>query len=52
MEDNENYTNCYPNCVFNFYFDDEYNYICLNSTECPPYAPLLIDKTKQCVKQM
>ena len=51
MEDNENYINCYPNCTFYFYIDDDYNHICLNSTVCPPQAPYLLDKTKQCIKK-
>ena len=53
LEDNENYrnyTNCYPECLFNFYFDDEYNYICLDKPGCPSIAPLLIENSKQCVK--
>ena len=50
-ENNENFTNCYPICIFNFYFDDDNNYICLNTMGCPDFAPLLIDKTKECVKE-
>ena len=50
MEDNENYTNCYPNCTYNFYFDDEHNYKCLDKPGCPSHAPLQIENSKQCVK--
>ena len=50
IKENSNYINCYPNCTFNFYFDDYFNYTCHNTTGCPDFAPLLIDKTKQCAK--
>ena len=49
--DDENYntfTNCYPNCTYNYYLDEEYNYICLNNSGCPPFARLQIDITNQC----
>ena len=53
MKDDSNYTyfNCYPICIHNFYFDENNNYKCLEDRGCPSYAPLLIDKTKQCVKE-
>lgn len=51
MEENENYTNCYQNSTFNFYFDDDNNHICLNESTCEVFAPLLIDKTKHCIKR-
>ena len=50
-ENNNNYINCYPNCTYNYYFDEDFNYICLNTSECPPFARLLIDKTKQCTNK-
>ena len=36
MEGNQNYTNCYPQCEFNYYFDEDYNYKCFNESGCPP----------------
>ena len=35
----------------NYYFDNEHNYICLKTSGCPSFVPLLIDKTKECVSQ-
>ena len=49
MEDT-NSTNCYPKCFFNYYFDDDYNYICLKKQGCPPEIKYLIEELKQRVK--
>ena len=49
MENDGKYMNCYPDCVYNFYFDDNNNYICLNTSGCPSFARLLVYNTKQCV---
>ena len=48
-DNNFTYVNCYPYCTFNFYIDDEYNYICLKTSGCPSHSRLLIENTKQCV---
>ena len=47
-----NYTimNCYPVCMYNYFIDDDYNYICLSQPGCPENAKLLINGTTQCVK--
>ena len=49
MEGNENYSNCYPICEFNYYFDENYNYICKNEDGCPPDLKYLIDGKKECI---
>ena len=46
----DNYLNCYPNCEYNYYINEDNNYTCFNSSDCPPYANLLIANSKQCVK--
>ena len=45
----ETLLNCYPDCVYNFYFNDDNTYICLSEPGCPQTANLLIDGTKRCV---
>jgi len=47
-ESNPNYMNCFPECKYYFYFDNDYNYFCTNTSECPQPYPYLIDNTKQC----
>ena len=42
--------NCFPNCKYNFYFNDNYDYICLNKSGCLPNMKYLIDGQKQCIK--
>ena len=49
-EANYNFTNCYPRCRYNYYFDENDNYTCLNTPGCPSFASFLLYKTKQCVK--
>ena len=47
-ENNHNYTNCYPECKYKYYFDSDYNYKCTNTSDCPQSHPFLIANTKQC----
>ena len=42
--------NCFPNCKYNFYFNDNNDYICLNKSGCLPNMKYLIDGQKQCIK--
>ena len=45
-----NYYNCYINCSFYYYFDNEKNYQCTIKNKCPnEYSKLLIDKL-ECIK--
>ena len=46
--ENENYLNCYENCSYYHYFDNENNYRCTNS--CPKEYPKLNIVTKECIK--
>ena len=48
-EDNET-MNCYPDCLFNYYFDNKSNYICIEKRGCLPEVPFLVNGTKECVK--
>ena len=50
-ENNPNYTNCYPECKYKYYFDSDYNYKCTNTSECPQSYPFLIENTKQCIER-
>ena len=49
-EENNQTFNCYPECLYLYYFDNESNYICHNEVECPNHSPLLVDGTNECVK--
>ena len=49
MENNLDLVNCYPKCKYNYYFDEDDNYKCLNSSGCPDNMRFLIDGTKECV---
>ena len=35
----DEYYNCYPKCVYDYYFDNNDNYICLNKDDCPSNLP-------------
>ena len=49
MEGNQNYTNCYPPCEFNYYFDEDYNYKCFNESGCPPELKYMVDGKNACI---
>ena len=42
--------NCYPECMYNYYFDKDYNYTCLSKPGCPKDAILFVEGSNQCVK--
>ena len=59
LECNENYTyeinynnyiNCYKNCSYYHYFDDEYNYHCTINSSCPNEYPKLNKDKMECIK--
>ena len=50
--DENNSTNCYPECRYNYYFNksDDYNYTCAETQDCPQEYPYLIENTKECIE--
>ena len=38
--------NCFQNCDFYYYFDEDNNYFCTNNYSCPENYKLIIDKNK------
>ena len=51
-ENNSTYMNCYPECKYNYYFNEteDYNYTCTKTPNCPQSYPFLIENTKQCIE--
>ena len=45
-----NYFNCYPNCKYYYYIDNENNSICTLNSSCPNDYPLLIEDKMECIK--
>ena len=45
-----NYINCYENCSYYYYFDDEGNYYCTLNSTCPKDYPKLNKDKKECIK--
>ena len=45
-----NYLNCYENCDYYYYFDNDYNFHCTNNYSCPNEYPKLIKNKKECIK--
>ena len=46
---NNEYMNCYENCSYNHYFDNEYNYFCTIDSFCPNEYPKLIENKRECI---
>ena len=46
-----NDSNCYRNCTFNYYFDNENNYICTNNEQCPDEYNKYIEEKKRCIDE-
>ena len=44
-----NYTNCYENCSYYYYFDNN-SYHCTINSSCPDEYPILIEDKMECVK--
>ena len=44
-----NYTNCYKNCIYYYYFDNENNYYCTSNLSCPNEYPKLLEDKKECI---
>ena len=45
-----NYSNCYENCSFYYYFDGENIYHCILNSSCPKDYSFLIEETMECVR--
>jgi len=45
-----NYINCYENCCYFYYVDNNNNYHCTKSNFCPPEYPTLIEEQNKCIK--
>ena len=43
-----NYLNCFENCNYYFYFDDNYSYHCTSNLSCPNDFPILTE-TNECI---
>ena len=43
-----NYSNCYENCDFFYYFDDDNNFICTQNYSCPENYDIFIPKKNKC----
>ena len=43
-----NYSNCFQNCSYYFYFDEDNNYYCTSDNSCPDEYPIL--EGKECKK--
>ena len=50
MSNYSSYNNCYINCTYYYYFDEQDNYTCVNEKQCPPDYQYLIEEKRQCVK--
>ena len=48
--DNNNYYNCYENCDYYYYFDNENNFHCTMDYSCPEDYPILKDNKTECTK--
>ena len=47
---NSNYSNCYENCSYFHFFDENNKYHCTNDSSCPGEYPKLIKDELECVK--
>ena len=45
-----NYINCYQNCSYYYYFDNNFTYHCSTNASCPNEYPRLIQNKSECVK--
>ena len=43
-----NYSNCYENCDFFYYFDDDNNFICTQNYSCPENYDIFIPQKNKC----
>ena len=45
-----NYYNCFENCSYYYYFDNENNYHCTINSSCPKEYSQLLENKKECIK--
>ena len=50
MKENNLLFNCYPECTYYYYFDENNTYQCTEGPECPPKFSKLIPDEKQCIE--
>ena len=50
LSNNNNFFNCYVNCTYYHYFDNEFNYYCTIDKSCPNEYPILIPDKMECIK--
>ena len=50
MRNYPSYYNCYPNCTYYYYFNEQDNYTCVEKSKCPEDYQYLIEEKRQCVK--
>ena len=42
--------NCFPECKYNYYFDETGDYICTKNLSCPSAYPFLLENTTECIE--
>ena len=45
-----NYTNCYENCSYYHYFDNENNHYCTTNSSCPDEYPKFLEDKMECIR--
>jgi len=45
-----NLSNCYEQCDYYYYFDNDYDFHCTNNFSCPKEYPILENGRVECVK--
>ena len=50
MRNYPSYYNCYPNCTYYYYFNEQDNYTCVEKSKCPEDYQYLTEEKRQCVK--
>ena len=42
--------NCFPECKYNYYFNETGDYICTKNLSCPSAYPFLLENTTECIE--
>ena len=45
-----NYINCYKNCSYYYYFDNENNFHCTDNSSCPAEYSFLVEERNECIR--
>ena len=51
INNDNNYSNCYENCSYYYYFDSQNIYHCTLNSYCPDNYPILKEGTNECIKE-